>query len=544
MLVYPSFTDSRAPSRVSEHSIRVYIVFYSLADILFFSLDMHCLLLQHAHYRTPSQVSNIWCALDPLLKLRGRILAERTVSPMFPPHTAPSWWSSHAPLIVLAWARRVFGRSWMVFAIRASTSLTLVLMVPSLFAVARYFGLMPSSSSASAGADSSGSACLSYRVNKALLPPQPQLAQQQQAGPIIMSTSGASPSLLRHRRGRGRGRSVSRGNNSLYTSAGHRMGDARGQTNSTNATAAVAYVPATADSIFEGNGSSRASGDGAASDQLIGSVRGSKGSSHSRSSRSRKQHSENPPAAAAAAASTSSTPQFEPQLQLVSDDGTTLPWAPYEVFLLAAFNVSLSFFLASFQVHEKTILFPLLPMMLLRHRIPAISLWFSIVAVWSMWPMLMRDGLGVPSVVLCAALVAATGHAQPQLGGDGGVSQFQFGGAGVAAPRSHKLQLDSVRSSVDVVDAAAVAQALASTSYIQRALSTVSRVFCTCAGQLRLSIAVMCTLSLLAITVPPPRSLPDLHPYLSASAVAAMLCVLLCGVTGPLLLRVSQLHSL
>ncbi|KAG6820725.1 hypothetical protein H0H93_012778 [Arthromyces matolae] len=67
----------------------------------------------------------------------------------------------------------------------------------------------------------------------------------------------------------------------------------------------------------------------------------------------------------------------------------------------ALLNSSMSFFLFSFQVHEKTILLPLLPMTLLlsgAHADSAVYSWGVLVnnvAVFSMWPLLKRDGLGI-----------------------------------------------------------------------------------------------------------------------------------------------------
>ncbi|TFK40795.1 glucosyltransferase [Crucibulum laeve] len=73
-----------------------------------------------------------------------------------------------------------------------------------------------------------------------------------------------------------------------------------------------------------------------------------------------------------------------------------LPLLPY-----ALLTSSMSFFLFSFQVHEKTILLPLLPITLLLSGAPvdsAVYSWGALVnnvAVFSMWPLLKRDGLGV-----------------------------------------------------------------------------------------------------------------------------------------------------
>ncbi|PFH54070.1 glycosyltransferase family 57 protein [Amanita thiersii Skay4041] len=65
---------------------------------------------------------------------------------------------------------------------------------------------------------------------------------------------------------------------------------------------------------------------------------------------------------------------------------------------------SMSFFLFSFQVHEKTILLPLMPMMLLLSGAQIDSpayMWGALLnntAVFSMWPLLKRDGLGLQYV--------------------------------------------------------------------------------------------------------------------------------------------------
>ncbi|KAJ8474521.1 hypothetical protein ONZ45_g15921 [Pleurotus djamor] len=73
-----------------------------------------------------------------------------------------------------------------------------------------------------------------------------------------------------------------------------------------------------------------------------------------------------------------------------------LPLLPY-----ALLTSSMSFFLFSFQVHEKTILLPLMPLTLLLCGAPTGSAMFSWgvlannVAMFSMWPLLKRDGLGL-----------------------------------------------------------------------------------------------------------------------------------------------------
>ncbi|KAI0699297.1 ALG6, ALG8 glycosyltransferase family-domain-containing protein [Cerioporus squamosus] len=87
--------------------------------------------------------------------------------------------------------------------------------------------------------------------------------------------------------------------------------------------------------------------------------------------------------------------------QLPPTQTPILPLLPY-----ALLTSSLSFFLFSFQVHEKTILVPLLPMTLLLSGSSPDELTFELgmlmnnVAVFSMWPLLKRDGLGVQYIAL------------------------------------------------------------------------------------------------------------------------------------------------
>lgn len=59
-------------------------------------------------------------------------------------------------------------------------------------------------------------------------------------------------------------------------------------------------------------------------------------------------------------------------------------------------NSSLGFFLFSFQVHEKSILLPLLPVTLLVLEEPIATTMFMNVAMFSMFPLLKREGLVLP----------------------------------------------------------------------------------------------------------------------------------------------------
>jgi alpha-1,3-glucosyltransferase len=62
-------------------------------------------------------------------------------------------------------------------------------------------------------------------------------------------------------------------------------------------------------------------------------------------------------------------------------------------FLFALVNSSLAFFLFSFQVHEKSILIAAIPVILIFPVEPFMSFWFLQVATFSMFPLLVKDGL-------------------------------------------------------------------------------------------------------------------------------------------------------
>ncbi|KAL6068778.1 Alpha-1,3-glucosyltransferase [Balamuthia mandrillaris] len=65
-------------------------------------------------------------------------------------------------------------------------------------------------------------------------------------------------------------------------------------------------------------------------------------------------------------------------------------------FLLCLFATSMSFFLFSYHVHEKSILLPLLPLTCLLLDYPRFVAWFNVIAAFSMYPLLLRDGVTVP----------------------------------------------------------------------------------------------------------------------------------------------------
>jgi alpha-1,3-glucosyltransferase len=60
----------------------------------------------------------------------------------------------------------------------------------------------------------------------------------------------------------------------------------------------------------------------------------------------------------------------------------------------------MAFFLASFQVHEKSILMAVAPLSVLGavYNSPSLSHWFAFVATWTLWPLLVLDRLQVAYV--------------------------------------------------------------------------------------------------------------------------------------------------
>jgi alpha-1,3-glucosyltransferase len=65
----------------------------------------------------------------------------------------------------------------------------------------------------------------------------------------------------------------------------------------------------------------------------------------------------------------------------------------FKQILLGATADAVAFFLAGFQVHEKYILFPLEPISALFTEDPKFILWFSVVAVWTLFPLMILDKL-------------------------------------------------------------------------------------------------------------------------------------------------------
>ncbi|XP_072939494.1 dolichyl pyrophosphate Man9GlcNAc2 alpha-1,3-glucosyltransferase [Epargyreus clarus] len=67
-------------------------------------------------------------------------------------------------------------------------------------------------------------------------------------------------------------------------------------------------------------------------------------------------------------------------------------------FVLSLINVSLAFYLFSYQVHEKTILLVAIPVAIHFSEDPFMCFWFLLISNFSMLPLLIKDGLLIPFV--------------------------------------------------------------------------------------------------------------------------------------------------
>jgi alpha-1,3-glucosyltransferase len=77
----------------------------------------------------------------------------------------------------------------------------------------------------------------------------------------------------------------------------------------------------------------------------------------------------------------------------------------WKILLWGTTSSALAFFLASFQVHEKSLLLALAPASLVFADDALFSVWFSLVAAWTMWPLLVIDRL--QTAYFCTMLIFA-----------------------------------------------------------------------------------------------------------------------------------------
>jgi len=78
-------------------------------------------------------------------------------------------------------------------------------------------------------------------------------------------------------------------------------------------------------------------------------------------------------------------------------------------------STSLAFFLASFQVHEKSILMVLAPVSLLLLEDFDFVIWFSLVSTWTLWPLLCVDRLQVAYICTTIIFIMIVWLCRPEL---------------------------------------------------------------------------------------------------------------------------------
>ncbi|NXF99982.1 ALG6 glucosyltransferase, partial [Sakesphorus luctuosus] len=156
-------------------------------------------------------------------------------------------------------------------------------------------------------------------------------------------------------------------------------------------------------------------------------------------------------------------------------------------FKFALVSCALSFFLFSFQVHEKSILLVAVPVCLIINEIPFMATWFLLVSTFSMLPLLLRDGLLLPYAVTTPAFLAIS------------------------------LACFSILDKTSAEDLQLKAFSFALKGYVSwfKSFPRIVR------SLFLLSLSLMGVLSLLSTAVPPPQSLPDLFPV-SVSIVSCL----------------------
>ncbi|NXY70552.1 ALG6 glucosyltransferase, partial [Glareola pratincola] len=156
-------------------------------------------------------------------------------------------------------------------------------------------------------------------------------------------------------------------------------------------------------------------------------------------------------------------------------------------FKFALVSCALSFFLFSFQVHEKSILLVSIPVCLIINEIPFMATWFLLVSTFSMLPLLLKDGLLLPYAVTMLAFLSVCAAS---------FSIFEKTSAEDLQLKPFSLSLKGY------------------VSWFKSFPKIVRSLFL-------LSVTLMGVLSLASAAVPPPQRLPDLFP-LSVSVISCL----------------------
>jgi len=180
------------------------------------------------------------------------------------------------------------------------------------------------------------------------------------------------------------------------------------------------------------------------------------------------------------------------------------PLCMFESFLLCLFLSSISFFLVSFQVHEKSILLPLIPLHALYYRLPLLSLWFTSMSLFSLWPLFVKDGLfsNITAMVLVLGfLTNALNYPRTQIGN----SLWPW----YRAPSKPPFNYIEEASSIVLVIEHAFGVQTARTINVYKIYTILYRIALT-------MVIASLGLGLAAYYIPPPSSKPDIFPYLTA----------------------------
>ncbi|KAK2540537.1 Alg6 [Columba guinea] len=156
-------------------------------------------------------------------------------------------------------------------------------------------------------------------------------------------------------------------------------------------------------------------------------------------------------------------------------------------FKFALVSCALSFFLFSFQVHEKSILLVSVPVCLIINEIPFMATWFLLVSTFSMLPLLLKDGLLLAYAVTTPAFLLLCG------------ASFSI----LDKTSAEDLQLKPFSLSMKGY-----------VSWFKSLPKIVRTLFL-------LSVTLMGILSLVCAAVHPPQRLPDLFPV----SVSVISCV-------------------
>lgn len=180
------------------------------------------------------------------------------------------------------------------------------------------------------------------------------------------------------------------------------------------------------------------------------------------------------------------------------------PLCMFEAFLLCLFLSSISFFLVSFQVHEKSILLPLIPLHALYHRLPLLSLWFTSMSFFSLWPLFVKDGLFsniTATLLVLGFLTNALNYPRTQIGN----SLWPWYRAPSTPPFNYLEEASSIVLVIENFFGVQTARKI----NVYKLYTLVYRFALT------MVIASMC-LGFAAFYIPPPTSKPDIYPYLTA----------------------------